>query len=54
MFKLISLFGMISAQQLGLVPGEFPPSIDTKCVYPGTCTPPNTKYSWVAPNSPRD
>ena len=44
--------GMINAQQLS--PDEYPISIDQKCVYPGTCTPPPTKYSWVAPNSPRD
>ena len=43
---------MINAQQLK--PDEYPISIDQKCVYPGTCTPPPTKYSWVAPNSPRD
>ena len=32
---------------------EQPNSIDTTCVYPGVCSPPDSKYSWVAPVTPR-
>ena len=35
------------------VGAEQPNSIDTTCVYPGVCSPPDTKYSWVAPVAPR-